>query len=354
MSNNLSIVALLTNLINKAPKTEITEFQDKKKIGTTIRFDPTLRHFLEIQSEHLGVSIQEFVSMTLKAVMTATVEPQASELDLMAVRFVAVFRSHGIAVADIPDLLPKDALKRSDILSRELLINKLDSTLLDNVSNLFGINIKWLKGHENKTYPNPSRWYKNIQSFAYKIALLSHENRDIRVLFIAERGLTYELLKEAREKGDEFLEVNIGVVVEIEKIVNGQSFRCYQVCEHERWNYPKVRYYLKAMMMFCQNAGITYDGMLYEADHFQQIISNNILIPEVINRNITIWHPDQLLWNDSRNLELSELEQIKSFYADQGIDKYAFAVKYPWKIKSWEPDMNGHINIEIDNKALTA
>ncbi len=349
MKTNLSLSSLLLNLVSRAPRQSVIadEMEESKKVGTTIRFEPATRKFIEAQAEHLGISVQEFVAMTFKAIMLATEEPQATELELMADRFVEAFTKHGIPIADIPAMLPVDAINRADLLSRKDLLNKLDDALIQHVADLFTLSPDWLKGIDSKPHKTPfSRWYKNVSGFARNLALLNHKCRRIRVLLVAEKELTLDDLTEAKEKGDEVDAVDIGVVIEKDYLVNGIEFKSYEVWESERWNYWRCRHCLKSIMMFCEKSRIDYDGILLEPDTMKQLFYGDAMAVEEIKLHREIWYPDQLLWDDDRNPELDELNSIKSFYKESKAEKYEIVVRQPYLVKSWEDFEKGKFELK--------
>lgn len=352
MKTNLSLSSLLLNLVSRAPRQPVIdeEPEDSKKVGTTIRFEPVTRRFIETQADNLGISVQEFVAMTFKAIMKATEEPQATELELMADRFVEAFTRHGIPVADIPTLLPGGTLTRSDLLARKDLLNKLDDATIQQVSTLFTLNPGWLKGVDSNPHKTPfSRWYKNVSGFAHRLAVLNHACRRIKVLFIAEKGLTLEKLLVAKEKGDEVDAIDVGVVIEKEHLVNGVEFRSYEVWESERWNYWRCRHCLKAIMMFCENARISYDGVLLEEDAISRLFYGNTLAADEIRGYRELWYPDQLLWGDDRNLEADELPSIRSFYEESKAGKYEVVVRQPYLVKDWDEFERGRFELKSEN-----
>lgn len=349
MKQNYSLSTLLYNLINRAPRPELQlgrrqdADQDGKKIATTIRLDPATKEFIETQADHMGISVQEFVSMTLKAIMKSTLEPQANELHLMADRVMEAFAVHGVAVADIPSLLPNGAVQRSDFLNRNDLVNKLDTKLIQHIAELFDLNPEWLRGVQQNSHTFcKHRWYKNVSGFAHWLCVLKRNARRIRVLFVAEDGTSLESLARARVEGDSIASVNIGVVIEKEISINNIGYTSYEVWESERWNYWRCRYCLKAMMMFCEKAGITYDGILLPPSSFRELFYGNTLAKELITR-FELWYPDTFLWNDPQNLELIELDTIKSFYLESGAERYELAAQRPYLVKDWAEFERGNI-----------
>lgn len=345
MKVELSLTSLLTNLISKSPKQplEPDSGEDEKKVGTTIRFEPATRRFIESQADHLGISTQEFVAMTFKAIMKATVEPQSTELELMASRFIEIFVAHGIPISDIPTLFPEGALSRSDLLEKKALVDKLSDEVLERTSELFGVNIEWLKGVKNHVYRTPAyRWYKNVDGFAFRLAVACQESRRVRVLFIAEQGLTMEGLLEAKQREDSISALNVGVVIEKEVVAKGVGYKKYEIWEKERWNYWRCRHCLKAIMMFCEKSRVRYDGILLSQESMNSLFDGKEVVSPILDVSRESWHPDQLLWEDDRNLELSELDAIRGFYEEESrAKKYEIAITQPLSIKDWEAFKRG-------------
>lgn len=346
MKQNFSLSTLLFNLINRAPKQPLVldeQEPENKKVATTIRLDHATRKFLEVQAEHLGISVQEFISMTFKAIMQATLEPQASELDLMADRVVEAFTVHGVAIADIPSLLPSGSLQRSDFLNRADLINKLNPKLIQHIADLFDLNPEWLKGVQKNSQIVPKyRWYKGVSSFAFRLSLLKHNARRVRVLFVAENGITLEALAKAKRDGDEVASENIGVVIEKEFVINDINYTSFEVWESERWNYWRCRYCLKAMMMFCEKTGVPYDGITLPKNSIRELFYGNSMAKDIITR-YDLWYPDTMLWDDPQNLERDELETIKKYYAETKAEKYELAIQRPYLVKDWAEFERGFI-----------
>lgn len=344
MKSDMSLSSLLLGLLRKTPPPPAAENEETGKLGTTIRLEPRVRRFYEARAEQLGnVSLQDVIAMTLKAVMSATEEPQATELELMADRFIELFTGHGIAIADIPAILPPGAIQRADLLSRADLVNKLNTQTIRHVADLFTVDEEWIKGQSKRPQRKPfRRWYKNVIGFARRLAELEHNYSDVHVYFVGDTGLTLEKLKEATENDSSGREVPIGVVIEKTISINGLSFQTYEVWEAERWNYSKCRYDLKCMMRFCERAHISFTGALINPDQRQRLFNGDELACNVLKRPTTTWHPDMLLWNDERNPERHELSTLKECYAESGAPEIEVAVREGSRI-DWEIFRRGEI-----------
>lgn len=348
MKSEMSLSSLLLGLLKKTPPTPpVAENEETGKLGTTIRLEPRVKRFYEARAEQLGnVSLQDVIAMTLKAVMSATEEPQATEPELMADRFIELFTGHGIAIVDIPDILPTGAMERADLLSRADLVNKLNAETIRYVADLFTVDEEWIKGQSRGPQRKPfRRWYKNVNGFARRLAELEHNYSNVHVYFIGDTGLTLEKLKEATENDSSGREVPIGVVIEKTVTVNRLSFQTYEVWESERWNYSKCRYDLKYMMRFCERAHISYTGVLINPDQRQRLFGGEELACTVFRRPKTPWHPDTLLWNDERNPERHELQTINECYAESGAQEIEVAVREGSRI-DWEMFRRGEITFK--------
>ena len=358
MKNNLSIISLLQNLVARAPKQPIDkpeldpDMDHSKKIATTIRLEPSTRRFIEIQAEHLGISFQEFISMTLKSIMTATEEPQSTELELMVQRFFEVFDAHGISVADIPTLLPEGSLCKSDLLTKKDLLDRMDEKLIKHISDLFCVREKWIKGLDVKPTVTPLvTVYKSVEAIACRLAWLNHHYRSIKVYFVVDDKTDLNALSKARTEGDSVDAVNVGVIIEKNQTINGILIRTYEVLDMERWNYEKYRFDLKLLMLFCEKTNIFYsNGIKLPEDIMQKIFSGETFASSIISKLSgfsSYWHPDDLMRNVNENAERVELDDIKYFYNEElnGMDNYETAVREPYRVKNWDDFINGKIEL---------
>ena len=97
-------------------------------------------------------------------------------------------------------------------------------------------------------------------------------------------------------------------------------------------------------MMFCEKAGVDYDGLLLEPDAKRSLFYGDAMAADEIKQYREIWYPDQLLWGDDRNLERDELPSIKRFYEESKAGKYEIIVKQPYVIKDWDEFERGRFD----------
>lgn len=91
------------------------------------------------------------VGLDLKAVWKRiTRNRQSSPMQEMAERFLQLFLDHGVAVAQIPRLIP--AINFESLKTPDTLIAALNPEILDGVARLFGIRSAWLEGIDDRIY----------------------------------------------------------------------------------------------------------------------------------------------------------------------------------------------------------
>ncbi len=346
MKPKLSISTLLTNLVSSGPtkpmpSEEIPE--GEKKVATTVRLEPATRFFVEQQAEHLGISAQEFIAMTLKSIMTATVNPPSSAVEEMADRFLHVFTGHGISVVDIPKLLPDSGITRAVLMDKSVLVDLITDEVLWQLANLFGAQPEWVKGTEvGGANRNCYRWYKNIGSVARRLAFSRSRYYSTRVLFTAEGAMSEYDLKHAREHDDKGDGLNVGVLIAQDVVEDGLSYCVYDVLEYERWNYSKCREHLKALMVFCEKASIPYDGVLLQAGDLGAMHYGRIMACDALRNKVGKWYPERLVRDDALvNPEFHEMEFVMATYDESGADRHVKACKRPSSVSDWDRYMLG-------------
>lgn len=105
--------------------------------------------------------------------------------DLCA-RFLALFADHDIGQAQIPRFLPQ--LTLADLGSQDRLLAALTPQTLDQTAQLFGINVAWLEGVEDRIYPylatykEPQRLLSHLSSIQRSNAWQNHPGSPLRIL----------------------------------------------------------------------------------------------------------------------------------------------------------------------------
>ncbi|NRA89530.1 MAG: hypothetical protein HRU43_00070 [Simkaniaceae bacterium] len=257
------------------------------KTAMTIRAEPQLKEFFEIQADNLGVSLHDFIIMTLRSVMHASLPQVNTEIDLCSERFVDAFKKHDIPVIDIPKFFKEGEILRSDLKSSDSLLNKLSESVLRRTSELFSISIDWLKGSSNtisncyeKAYN--SFWYKETQSLLERIRQHKDSGKKVEVLiFTTEETLNY--ITEAtylhgEEHGENEIPVNITL-----KISNPNlNYTFYELFDQEPWNYRPVRLTLKALVLYFEKNRIHFTNICVPEKVFDKMMESSIFVSDAI------------------------------------------------------------------------
>lgn len=94
-------------------------------------------------------------------------------LSNLCTRFLALFADHGISPAQIPRVFPQ--LTLADLDSPDRLLAALTPQTLDHTAQLFGVNVAWLEGAEDRIYPYLAT-YKEPQLLLNHLSKIQHSD----------------------------------------------------------------------------------------------------------------------------------------------------------------------------------
>ncbi|QFT57149.1 hypothetical protein [Microbulbifer sp. THAF38] len=348
----LSLFDILARLGSSAPtKVDLPPIDPTEgRVTQSVRFPPKVRQWINAHAEHLGVSVQDFISLTMKGVMETTSSPQTDELDTMVMRFFLLFESHGIATADIPNFLPPNSITRSELRDTNKIIDLMDGPVFEHLQKLFGIERDWLKGSSDCAYRS-RQFYKNLPAILSEITRYKLKTgNSVNVLFLTRSGV--ELAELAKIKNED-CETNdyeyIHIVLKFEKRVGSQTIATYQLWDSLPWGYWRSRYHAKALIYFCDKTQNYTAAYSLSQEKLNDFICGRALFPG-IERHGNRWLLDELAWDDDRNPERDELTAIKRYFKEQGGEPYLNAIRHPYppKIKNYDAFLAGAEPLRID------
>jgi len=153
-NKSLSLNHLISNVLTTISEDEYVVLPDEKVKATTIRLEPSMRKFCEVKAAKLDISLQAFISQTLKAVIIQTTSPVKFELTLMRERFFEVFKINNITIQEIPLILKDYNITLGKLANEERLLDAYTPALLDFLSNKFNVNQEWLAGRSQNQPKN--------------------------------------------------------------------------------------------------------------------------------------------------------------------------------------------------------
>ncbi len=108
------------------------------------------------------------------------------QTEIVAERFLSLFGAHGVAVSQIPRMLPGLGLDKLN--SKEALLSELTDENLDRTAKLFGIQREWLDGTVAEIYP-PRFCYKRPAHFFGDLRAIKSDDFDfpVRALYCTRR-----------------------------------------------------------------------------------------------------------------------------------------------------------------------
>lgn len=347
----LSLFDILARLAKEAPRNiDVPSSENDKRVTQSVRLPTEVRAWVYAQAEHLGVSVQDFICLTLKGVMMSTDSPQTDELDTMLMRFFQLFECHNIATADITKFLPVDSISRSELRDSNKVIDLIDDRTTEHLQNIFHVKKNWLKGTSDYAYEE-RRFYKNLPEILSVIARHKLKmGNGVEVIFLTREGVYLNELskiKAGENLGNGFEYVN--VFLRLEKEIHGERITTYQSWDSLNWDHWRSRYYAKALIYFCDKTQTNTIAYSLNDDKYDDFVTGRTLISNLSNHGKR-WFLDELVWGDERNTEIEELDSIKSFFSKEGGDKYISAIRASYKIKNYEGFLSGKETLEMNDQ----
>lgn len=252
-------------------------------------------------------------------------KPKNDSVLPVAERFLKIFQDHGVAVSQIPRLIPLVDLER--LRSTEALLPALTPQVIQQVSELFGIKRAWLEGTTEEMYE--LRWcYKSPERFFAELATLDLKSVTYPVIaFCCD-----EFLNGKSRRKQPF------VLVMVEKCadINDKEIRRYRINRDDMiWNYKKCRIQVKAMIRIVERL-LNRPIPLYRVSREKlQLIEDGLIVPKSGCRLHDVSLEDYSLSPDESAVskEAEELPEVLKYLEMTGlinvIDRYE-SLKVVW------------------------
>lgn len=211
---------------------------------------------------------------------------QKNHADSVCIRFVFLFKAHGIERTKIPRFLgEKCGLTVADISTDEKLLRVLNDHILKIVCERFGVRRGWLEGDNGRIY-EPQFNYKDIAQFSDFIKAMKEGHPDEFCILEA-----YKPTNTSPDLFKSLPDISLVFAEPIAEIDQHTIYRYYPFHGPLPWDEPSTRFNLYT---FFTLAFTTHRIVLkgYEAPFkFITQIAEGKIIPTTV-RSKWIWHPD--------------------------------------------------------------
>lgn len=245
--------------------------------------------------------------------------PSTTEIHKMIKRFYLLFETHQIPLFIVPDLLD-NRICRSDLLTPESLVDKLDLELVTYISNLFHVECNWLIGFSDDVYKF-RRWNKfEIDRICKQLLHYQELGYKIEVVFSANKKTNKDTFIKARKNVNE-RELMIGVAIQITKQINDLEFTTYEIWNEQPWEVFSARLSLKTLILFCARHRIPKRSHDLSAIQFRALFSQHscLAFEYFYKEKFQAWNPSDFLSNSDDNPEPDEIQYVKEEYLEKGL-----------------------------------
>lgn len=289
MKPKISLHKLFLTLLSPISARQYDAPPEAKIIATTVRLEPDVRRYYEDAANALGISLQSIIKITLTGLMKISQKEVKTELNLMIDRFFELFSAHHIASADIPKFLLPHKVPLSALANNDRLLDLMEPALLEHISALFNVNLKWLKGLSSRSSVlNKQRWYKAPGSLCSYLNELSHNNINPEVIFVSDssQGKMYDDRKSNNH------DAHVGIIIKIPtKSLSGIAYDKFEMSEFGPWGYEKTRIDLKLVMMFCVRNNFYLRGIVLNKEDFDNLFHGYSLPITAFEKKLSYWEP---------------------------------------------------------------
>ena len=331
----LSLHQAIASLVSSSPKVVYPpDIEQMERAANTIRFDPDLRIWIEAQAKHLSISVQDFVNLTMKGVRASSEQPAVDQLDLSVMRFFSLFHDQNISTIDIPRLLPKGLISASDLNKSDKVLNMLsDPDVRENLSELFGVTNSWLKGESVNAY-TPKSFYKDLGHICLQISRHKVNVGDYPIVYFVFPPNIYleELVSETKNED----RISFKVIVAYPLKKNNVRYVKYEVWDTLDYTYFRTRDFAKGLVYFCDRLDVELKSVTAIKRETYDAVSNH---EELLNQSLNCrsnwgatWYIDELVADRDINPQREKIDEVKSFFREQGCEKYMRAATHPQDI----------------------
>jgi len=202
--------------------------------------------------------------------------------DTVCHRFIRLFESHNVHRNQIPRFFGH-GLTLKDVQDETFLIEKLDETLIDAASNLFGVRREWLEGAESQIYPCHD-FYKRPEQVSLFLSKLKQANPD--------GDLNGTLIAPVEHQGNAVIILN-----ELIGSIGDKPIYRYHICNNWLFDYWKSRTYLTAFVAIAWKQNLCLQGRYLPLKEIQQLEDGYSLInieDEGMYLRGKLWYPEDM------------------------------------------------------------
>ena len=221
-----------------------------------------------------------------------------SNIERVAIRFVELFDAHGVAVTQIPWLIPEITL--AQLASPSDLLPALTGDVLDTACTLFGIRREWLEGQGDRTYDS-SYCYKFPERFFADLKQLSSPAMIAPVRAVAAAdSLDY------RSRAIQRVEL---VMVETAGLIGDETIERFRVfSDGWDWGYQECRIQLKAIVRAYGQPVPLYK---VKPEEIEKLYAGTI-VPRMLMRGALCTTPslEDYCMSVSENMQAKEVDEL--------------------------------------------
>ncbi len=351
MRRFLSASSLIGQLLTAGAKKSVLSpvNPDQPNTGTTLRFDPELRAYLEAVRAEVGLpTLAAVVTMLLSGIMRASqAEVRGGDLsheaEIMTERVHYLLAAHKVDVITAGKMLAPFGVKGTDLRDRDKLLDLLvkEPEILTFLAKTFLLGHEWLLGRSDRPGHDVRRWYKSPRNACERALELLKAWRSPHMIFVCAASAD---LDAAYTQGDAITAEHMTLL--ISSSLPDTPITVVEQWESARWNDRVLRRQLKAIMQWAVKVGslegVKSIGYRLPDNVYRALLSERILPIEALNAEAkNIWFPDEYIDVYQSSKEKDDVHRVQSVFESFELGN---VVLYPHRHRAAQTDNQEPVN----------
>lgn len=215
------------------------------------------------------------------------------KIETIPTRFFALFESHGVHRNQIPDFFGH-GLTLHDCSDETKMLKKLETQILKDAAELFGVNLEWLQGASQEIYDIP-RFYKDNAACEEYLTNLKASKPDVNLTTYV---LTANTFKDSRDYNNAVI-----LISEVIGSINDREIYRYRLAGKTQNTYWKARAYFAVSCALLIKHGFQPIGQTVDEQWLISLCKGKTLIEydfseggqHFILPNSCVWYVDEFL-----------------------------------------------------------
>jgi len=310
--HKISLNQLLSSLFFSPIPTRLEEHNASANKRKSLSLDDETNYFFEQHRKKLGISMQDMLELSLRALAQSTTSPTKTAFTLAVDRFKHLFEAHNIPQIHAKPIIDAGCdntnFPLGGMTNDEILLENYSPSVKQTLSELFGVELDWLSGNsEHAIIPEPIF----SRDIAYNVCTDLRHPKQLRNIQTASQDLILvtsdRCIYSAQDNNRHLMEVLLFRQTEY-SFARYVKFKTFHLCGFFSLANEEARIGLQALLLHAQHSESISIKPLVFSNESVSLLKRGQLPATAFQVSLpSDWHIDTFLPQPSNDaIELSE------------------------------------------------